>query len=164
MTPADKTNHNTSGGLAPEVATHAAARPASEREVIAAMALRNPVFRHLGIEVELAEPGHTRFAMTLRQDLTNTFGVGHGGILFTLADMAFGFTCNAANVRAMTASAAIDYLAPAPVGARLIADAREVERQGRNVFYDVVIKVDGGDTIAIVRGRMKVLGGAVIDE
>ena len=65
--------------------------------------------------------------------------------------------------RAMTASAAIDYLAPAPVGARLIADAREVARQGRNVFYDVVISVDGGETIAIVRGRMKILGGPVIE-
>lgn len=135
-----------------------------ERALIAAMAERNPVFRHLGIEVELAEPGRTRFAMTMRADLTNTFGTGHGGIIFTLADMAFGFTCNAGGERALTASAAIDYLAPAPVGARLVADAREVERQGRNVFYDVVIRVDGGDTIAIVRGRMKLIGGPTITD
>ena len=133
-----------------------------QRALIEQMARRNPVFQHLGIDVELAEPGHTRFAMRLRPELTNTFGTGHGGIIFTLADMAFGFTCNAHGERAMTASAAIDYLAPAPVGERLIADAREVARQGRNVFYDVVISVEGGDTVAIVRGRMKILGGPVI--
>ena len=134
-----------------------------ERRLIDEMAKRNPVFRLLGIEIELAEPGHTRFAMTMRAELTNTFGSGHGGIIFTLADMAFGFTCNAGGERALTASAAIDYLAPAPVGARLIADAREVACQGRNVFYDVVISLEGGDTIAIVRGRMKVLGGPVVE-
>ena len=148
----------------PKPSDATAAGSADQIRIISQMAERNPVFRHLGIEVELAEPGHTRFAMVMRADLTNTFGTGHGGILFTLADMAFGFTCNAGGERAMTASAAIDYLAPAPVGARLIADAREVERQGRNVFYDVVISIDGGETIAIVRGRMKVLGGPVIEE
>ena len=134
----------------------------TQRQLIEEMAKRNPVFRHLGIEVELAEPGRSRFAMTMRDNLTNTFGTGHGGVIFTLADMAFGFTCNGGGERALTASAAIDYLAPAPVSARLIADAREVARQGRNVFYDVVISIDGGETIAIVRGRMKVLGGPVI--
>lgn len=128
------------------------------------MAERNPVFRHLGITVELAEPGHTRFSMQMRDDLTNTFGTGHGGTIFTLADMAFGFTCNAGGERAMTASATIDYIAPAPVNARLVADAREVQRHGRNVFYDVVISVDGAQTIAIVRGRMKVLGGPVLED
>ena len=145
-------------------ATEPATQPPAEYRLIMQMAKHNPVFRHLGIEVELAEPGHTRFAMQMRPDLTNTFGVGHGGTIFTLADMAFGFTCNASGERAMTASAAIDYLAPTPVDARLIADAREVQRQGRNVFYDVVISVAGGDTVAIVRGRMKVLGGKVIPE
>lgn len=134
----------------------------SPRELIEAMALRNPVFRHLGIEVLEAERGFSRFAMVVREELTNTFGVGHGGIVFTLADMAFGFTCNAFGERAMTASAAIDYLAPAPVGSRLIADAREVARQGRNAFYDVVISIDGGDTIAIVRGRMRLLGSPTL--
>ena len=134
----------------------------SPRELIAAMALRNPVFKHLGIEVLIAEHGRSVFAMVMREELTNTFGVGHGGIVFTLADMAFGFTCNASGEKAMTASAAIDYLAPAPVGARLLADAREVARQGRNVFYDVVISVEGGDPIAIVRGRMRLLGGATL--
>lgn len=135
-----------------------------ELDLVGRMARVNPVFKHLGIEVLHASPGHSRFAMKVRSDLTNTFGVGHGGIVFTLADMAFGFTCNAGGERSMTASAAIDYLAPAPPGSRIIADAREVARQGRNVFYDVVVSVDGGDVIAIVRGRMRLLGGAVFGD
>ncbi|MCB1520287.1 MAG: hotdog fold thioesterase [Hyphomicrobiaceae bacterium] len=134
----------------------------SPRRLIEAMARVNPVFQHLGIEIELAEAGHSRFAMIVRPDLTNTFGVGHGGVVFTLADMAFGFTCNALGERAMTASASIDYLAPAPVGRRIVADAREVARQGRNAFYDVVVSIDGDEPIAIVRGRMRILGGEVV--
>lgn len=145
-----------------EQATPATPAALSPLELIEGMALRNPVYRHLGIEVEEARPGYTRFAMTVRHELTNTFGVGHGGIVFTFADMAFGFTCNAMGERAMTASAAIDYLAPAPVGARLIAEAREVARQGRNAFYDVEIRVEGGEVIAMVRGRMRLLGGPTL--
>lgn len=140
------------------------ARALSPLKLIEGMARINPVYQHLGIEVELAEPGHSRFAMVVREALTNTFGVGHGGIVFTFADMAFGFTCNALGERAMTASASIDYLAPAPLGARIVADAREVARQGRNAFYDVVISIEGGEPIAIVRGRMRILGGPVLPQ
>lgn len=148
------TQGDTSRTVASEAAT-------PERAIIEKMAACNPVYQHLGLQVLSAGPGHARFAMRVRPELTNTFGLGHGGIVFTLADMAFGFTCNASGERALTASAAIDYLAPAPVDAVLIADAREVARQGRNAFYDVVISVEGGEPIAIVRGRMKVIGGPV---
>ncbi|KAB2849396.1 MAG: PaaI family thioesterase, partial [Hyphomicrobiaceae bacterium] len=74
------------------------------RDVIADMARRNPVFLGLGIEVLLAERGLSRFAMVVRPDMGNTFGVCHGGVYFTLADLCLGFTCNAArNERAVTA-------------------------------------------------------------
>ena len=54
------------------------------RDVIADMARRNPVFQGMGIEVLLAERGHSRFAMLVRPDMGNTSGVCHGGIYFTL--------------------------------------------------------------------------------
>lgn len=131
--------------------------------VIADMARRNPVFQGMGIEVLLAERGLSRFAMIVRPDMGNTFGVCHGGVYFTLADLCLGFTCNAArNERAVTASASIEYLSPAKVGDRMLAEAREIYREGRTGFYDVRLWVEGGETVALVRGRMRILGEPVM--
>jgi len=127
------------------------------------MAERNPIFKHLGVEIQVAEAGRSIFAIRLRDDLTNTFGSAHGGVLFTLADLTFGFTCNALGERAVTAGATIDYLAPSLVGDDLIAEAREVMRKGRNAYYDVEIRNSEGAILAIVRGRMRIVGGAVLE-
>ena len=62
----------------------------------------------------------------------------------------------------MTASASIEFLSPAKVGDRMLAEAREVYREGRTGFYDVRLWVEGGDTVAMVRGRMRILGDTVM--
>lgn len=132
--------------------------------IVQSMAARNPIFKHLAVEVRLAERGRSIFAVHLREDLTNTYGSAHGGVLFTLADLTFGFTCNAFGEKAVTASAAIDYIAPSVVGDTLVADAREVKRAGRNAYYDVEITNQRGETLALVRGRMRIVGGRVIED
>lgn len=101
--------------------------------------------------------------MRVRPEHANTFGVCHGGISFALADLAFGFTCNARGERSMTAGASIEYLAPVPVGSYLYADVTETAVQGRNVYYDVRLHLEDGTTTAIVRGRMRILGGPVVE-
>jgi acyl-CoA thioesterase len=132
-------------------------------EVLTFMGSINPATQHLGIEVLSAERGRARFAMTVRPDMANTFGSCHGGIIFTLADTAFGWTGNAANEKAVTAAASIDILAPAQVGDRLIADAAETYREGRNILLDVKVWCEGtGVTVAHVRGRLRVIGGPVV--
>ncbi|MDX2259908.1 MAG: hotdog fold thioesterase [Hyphomicrobiaceae bacterium] len=138
--------------------------PADPAAIMRAMSEVNPAFRNLGVEIVEAGSSASRFAMTVSERHTNTFGVCHGGLLFALADLAFGFTCNARGVKAMTAGASIDYLAPAPLGARLVADVRETAIAGRNAYYDVTVSIDGGPTVAIVRGRMRILSGPPVGD
>jgi len=137
------------------------------REVIAYMAKRNAVFRLLDIEVLEAERGHSKFAMIVRPELTNTFDTLHGGMIFALADMTFGFTCNAHNERAVTAGASIEMLSSPKVGDRVISEAREVYRHGRNALVDVTLWIDhepdeARTIVAHVRGRMRLIGGKVL--
>jgi acyl-CoA thioesterase len=136
----------------------------TRREMMDFMATRNPVFREMGMVVLEAVPGRSRLAMVVLPAMANTFGTCHGGVIFTLADMSFGWTCNAANEKAVTAGATIDIVGPAKVGDRLIADAVETYRQGRNALYDVRISVEAtGADIALVRGRMRIIGGKVME-
>ena len=140
----------------------AAASCPSVREVIDYMASCNGIYQSFGIETLEAVPGRSRFAMRVRGDMTNSFGTCHGGVYFTLADLAIGFTCNSRNERSVTAGASIEFLLAAKTGDRLIVEAREIYREGRNGTYDAQISIDGGPVVALVRGRMRIVGGPVV--
>ena len=45
----------------------------------------------LGMEVSAITPGHASVTMTVREDMLNGFGICQGGIIATLADMAFAY-------------------------------------------------------------------------
>ena len=107
----------------------------------------------LGIELLDAAPGCVRVAMTVRADMVNGHGICHGGVLFTLADSAFAFACNSHGQPMVAAGASIEFLAPAPRGARLTATATETSRTSRGGIYDVVIAKETGEPLAYFRGR-----------
>lgn len=50
--------------------------------------IRIPFVEHLGLELLQLEPGSSQIGVTLREALTNSLGVAHGGLLMTLMDVA----------------------------------------------------------------------------
>jgi acyl-CoA thioesterase len=117
--------------------------------------------RQLGMHIEEVAPGRARVAMLVRADMTNGHGTAHGGYIFTLADSAFAFACNSTNERTVAQACDIVFVAPAHEGDRLVADAVERHRFGRNGIYDV--RVTRGQTVvAEFRGRSRTVGGAVV--
>jgi acyl-CoA thioesterase len=105
--------------------------------------------RDLGIEYLEIRPGHCRAALTLRPFMVNYLGTPHGGVIFTLADAAFSTACNSHGEPNMALSVTISYLAPAPPGARLVAEARQ-RKQGRRVgLYDVTVATEDGLLVAV---------------
>lgn len=135
------------------------------RSIMQQMAAINPMFQWLDIRIVRAGIETSCFEMTIAKQHSNTFGIGHGGIVFAFADLAFGFTCNARGEKAVTASAAIDFLRPVPLGETLVADVALTELSGRNGFYDVrlYLRSDEATAVGLVRGRMRILGGPVLD-
>ncbi|MEZ5923722.1 MAG: hotdog fold thioesterase [Hyphomicrobiaceae bacterium] len=118
---------------------------------------RSPVLIWLGAEIVGLEPGYAHLAMTIGDQHTNFIGVGHGGVVFTLADAALGFASSCRNDRVVTADAEIRYLMPAKAGERLEAVAREVWRRPPNALTDVEVR-QGGHVLALMRGRVRSLG------
>ena len=107
----------------------------------------------LGIKVEIREVGSATAHLTVRDDMINGFAVCHGGLLFTLADTAFAFACNAYDRVTVAASASIEFLQPARLGDTLRAEAREEHRGRRSGYYAVRIENQDGDLVALFRGR-----------
>ena len=55
---------------------------------------REPWARELGVEYLEIGPGRCRVALTLKPSMLNHQGTPHGGVIFSLADVAFGAACN----------------------------------------------------------------------
>ena len=108
----------------------------------------DPWARALGVVFEDLRRGYCRTSLTLEPRMVNFQGAPHGGVIFTLADIAFGAACNSHGATAVALSATVSYLAAVEPGARLIAEGREV-RQGRRAgFYDVEVRAADGRLVA----------------
>jgi len=109
--------------------------------------------RALGMRIEIRAVGTATARMDVRDDMVNGFGVCHGGLLFTLADTAFAFACNAYNRMTFAASGQMEFLRPAVLGDALCAVATEEYRGRNNGFYTVRIDNQDGQAVALFRGR-----------
>ncbi len=125
---------------------------------------RDYASRALGIRLEEVSPGCARLSMTVRQDMVNGHDICHGGLIFTLADSAFAFSCNTYNRVTVALAATIEYLAPARLGDVLTAEAQEQALGGRTGVYDVVVSNQEGRRIALFRGKSYRIQGTVIPE
>jgi acyl-CoA thioesterase len=120
--------------------------------------------QRLGMSLDHIAPGAATLTMTVTDQMTNGHGTCHGGYIFTLADSAFAFACNSYNQRAVAQQAAITYIAPAHLGDRLTAEAREVSRKGRGGIYDIRVTNQTGDHIAEFRGHSRTIKGTHLPE
>ena len=125
------------------------------------MYARDRAAHALGIAVEALDPGAAVCRMRVREDMVQGHGTCHGGIVFTLADTAFAYACNAYNRATVALTAEIAFLAPAGVGEVLIATARERSRAGRTGVYDVEVS-SGGTLVALFRGTSYETRGEVV--
>jgi acyl-CoA thioesterase len=116
----------------------------------------------LGIQVDQIAPGFARCSMTVRRDMVNGHDTCHGGLIFTLADSAFAFACNACNRATVALGAQISFTAPARLGDVLVATATEQSRTRRTGVYDVRIVTRDGREIALFRGSSYETRGPVL--
>ncbi|MEJ2129633.1 MAG: hydroxyphenylacetyl-CoA thioesterase PaaI [Woeseiaceae bacterium] len=119
--------------------------------------------RALGIEIEIPEPGSAIATMTVRPDMTNGFDLCHGGLIFTLADTAFAFACNAYDDVTVAGSGTVEFLRPAFEGDVLRAVALEEHRGKRSGVYAVEVINQHGEFVALFRGRAVARGQSMLD-
>jgi len=120
--------------------------------------------RGVGIRIATVGTGTATATMPVTAAMLNGFRVCHGGYLFMLADTAFAYACNSYNRLTLAAGAAIEFLRPAAEGDVLTATAGERSRGGRSGIYDVSIRNQRGDEIAIFRGRSHATDRPVLRE
>ena len=125
---------------------------------------RNHLARALGVTLDEMAPGRARVSLLVRDDMTNSVGTCHGGVIFSLADCAFEYSCNSRNRKTVAAGSSIDYVRVARRGDRLTASAEERSLVGRSGIYDVRVVDQNGEPIAFFRGRSRCVAGAIFPE
>ncbi|MCK5099703.1 MAG: hotdog fold thioesterase [Desulfobacteraceae bacterium] len=99
----------------------------------------DPFANYLGAKVEIIKPGHSRVYLTIDDKMINFHGTTHGGIIFSISDMAFGAACNSRGKVSVALNVSICFLKPACQGDHLIAEAKEEHYGKRTSLYNIKI-------------------------
>ncbi|HJY42631.1 MAG TPA: hydroxyphenylacetyl-CoA thioesterase PaaI [Steroidobacteraceae bacterium] len=127
----------------------------------AAMYAQDRASQALGMQILEIRPGYARLAMSVREDMVNGHKICHGGLIFTLADSAFAFACNTYDLVTVASSGSIEFLLPVRLGDELTAIAEERSRSKRTGVYDVAVRNQRGECVAMFRGRSHEIGGRI---
>jgi len=114
----------------------------------------------MGMKIESVGPGTATLSMRVLSHMLNGQHNCHGGMMFTLADSAFAFACNAYNQFTVAQHCSITFLKPAKLNDTLVATAVEKWREGRSGIYDAAITCNG-ELIAEFRGHARTVRGQI---
>ena len=127
---------------------------AKAQRLVDTMLARDAFSAWLGIEVTEVRPGSCTARMVVRADMTNGFGVCHGGVTFALADSALAFASNTHGTVTVSVENSMTYPAAARPGDELTAVAEEEAASARLAYYRVVVRTQDGTTVALFRGTV----------
>ena len=114
--------------------------------------------RGLGMVIVEVAPGHAVVELTIQPAMVDGRGTAHGGVVFTLAASAFAVAANGGTEDHVAEHAAVSFLRPVAVGARLRADARERRRGHGGGLFDVTVTDATGEVVAEFRGHSRAGG------
>jgi acyl-CoA thioesterase len=108
----------------------------------------------MGVELVAVAPNRATLRMRVREDMTNGFGVCHGGVTFAFADSALAFACNTGGKVTVSIENGISYPTAVQVGDVLTADAEEEASSKRVAYYRVRVTRADGAVVALFRGTV----------
>jgi len=126
--------------------------PASETKGNQMVIEKDALARHLGIEILDVGPGHATTSVKITKQLLNGAGITHGGLVFSLADVALAAACNSRGPLALALNVNISFLKATHEGSELTAFAQEENLSRKTGLYRIEVKDAAGECIAIAQG------------
>lgn len=101
----------------------------------------------LGLKLEAAEEGFGRVSVRVEDRFLNAHGIGHGVLLFALADAAFAVATNSV-VDAVGIQYSFNVFRAALPGETLLGEARLLHRGKRSLVCELKVTNEGGRVLA----------------
>lgn len=111
--------------------------------------LRVPFAKLLGLNAEAMEGGRSRLSLELRDELQNTWGAGHGGVLMTMLDISMAMAARSvlppgAGIVTVELSSQFHQAAHG----RLVAEGQVMRAGGQILFCRATACNASGETVA----------------
>ncbi|MBL7817811.1 MAG: hydroxyphenylacetyl-CoA thioesterase PaaI [Saprospiraceae bacterium] len=106
----------------------------------------------LDLKIDAITEGVCRLHFIVRKEMLNGHQTVHGGILFSAADSAFAFACNSHGRLAVGLEVSISYTKSAQQGEILTVEAQEVYLGNKTSVYDVKIRNEQAEVVAVFKG------------
>ena len=124
------------------------------REIVDQMFNNDAFSIWLGIERLEERAGYARLQMKVRTEMTNGFGIAHGGITYSLADSALAFASNSHGLQSMSIETSISHTRPVKVGDVLIAETQELNKSRKLAIYEVRVTNQEKEVVALFKGTV----------
>ena len=111
-------------------------------DVVRSLHQNDPIAAGLGVELVDVSNGGVTLQLRVRESHMGSNEVCHGGVLFTLADIAMAYVSNSANIAALATRASIDFVDGVKRGDVVVAEAVQVSLRGKAAIVDVSLLVD----------------------
>ena len=105
----------------------------------------------MGIEIIECEVGRCKIGMTIRREMLNSMMKAHGGVSYSLADTAFGFTANTRGKYAVSIETSINHISALDEGDYITAEAT-LDEQRTKVGFNIVEVKRGNELVALFKG------------
>jgi acyl-CoA thioesterase len=121
------------------------------KNIPAKMLSLDPFSSWLGIEIISVEVGRVKVGMTIRPEMLNSMGKAHGGITYSLADTAFGFTSNTHGKMAVSIETSINHIEALHAGDYITAECT-LDKTKAKVGFNIVEVRNGEELVALFKG------------
>lgn len=111
----------------------------------------DPFSQWLRIEILHSEVGRVRLGLKVRPEMLNSMGFAHGGITYSLADTAFGFTSNTHGKYAVSIETSINHIEALNEGDYLVAECT-LDHTKNKVGFNIVEIHRGDELVALFKG------------
>ena len=114
--------------------------------------------KSIGAQLTEVCEGYACAELTIEQHHLNGAGVCQGGVIYTLADLAFAAVANSHGILSLGISNTITFIKSAQLGERINAECTEQVNHHRLPYCDIKISNEKGEILAMMTGlayRMK---------
>ena len=119
------------------------------RKAIFKQVANEPFAQKFGLQLIDIREGYAKMEMVFTKDMENIFGMAHGGALFALIDEAFEVASNSHGTMAVALNMNINYLAAPAGGAKLTAEASEINKTNKTATYNIRVTDNQNKLLAI---------------
>lgn len=108
--------------------------------------------KSIGAQITEVREGYAKAELDVKENHLNGAGVCQGGVIYTLADLAFAAVANCHGTLSLGISNTVTFIKSAQLGDHLTAECTEVVNHHKLPYCDMKVMNQNGEILAVVTG------------